>query len=155
MIKQRHPFPLVILAFLSMAASPLTAQQENSKSALMTNLATNHVFVAGRQVLRVTYLCSVTLGNEKYPVVDIIEQVPGAQVPRGVRRVVLLSPAFALVQNIPYDPPAIPLFCEANNLYFLGDVTVDKAGGPGNHVAFLFGGQAMQVSETPLPIPPR
>ncbi len=133
-----------------MAASPLTAQQQAAKSALLSHLAANHIFVAGRQVLRVTYLCSVKLGTEDFPIVDIIEQVPGAQEARGVRRVVLLSPSFALVQNIPYDPPTIPLFCKANSLYFLGDVTIDNAGGPGNKVAFLFGGQAMQVTETTL-----
>jgi hypothetical protein len=140
-------------ALFLMAASPLTAQQETAKSALLSHLAANHIFVAGRQVLRVTYLCSVRLGSQDFPVVDIIEQVPGVQVPRGVRRVVLLSPSFALVQNIPYDPPTIPLFCIANSLYFLGDVTIDNAGGPGNQVAFLFGGQAMQVTETTLPVP--
>lgn len=137
----------VLLAIFLMAASPLTAQQETAKSVLLSRLAANHIFVSGRQVLRVTYLCSVKLGSEDFPIVDIIEQVPGAEVPRGVRRVVLLSPSFALVQNIPYDPPTIPLFCKANSLYFLGDVTIDNAGGPGNQVAFLFGGQAMQVTE--------
>jgi len=141
------------LAILLMAASPLTAQQDAAKSTLISRLAANHVFVAGRQVLRVTYLCGVKLGSEEFPIVDIIERVPGAQEPRGVRRVVLLSPSFALVQNIPYDLPAIPLFCKANSLYFLGDVSIDNAGGPGDQVAFLFGGQAMQVTETTLPIP--
>jgi hypothetical protein len=68
-----------------------------------------------------------------------------------VTTLVTLTPDFQPLQTIPYDPPVLPLFCKANNLYFLGDVSLDS--GNGNDVAFVFGGQAMTASEVTLPAP--
>jgi hypothetical protein len=146
---------LGLIVFLSAAAGKLP-DLENDRMALITALRAHHVLVPGRQLLRVSYLCSIDIGGDSYPVVDIFEQVPGGMEPRGVARIELLDKSFAPVQAVPYAPPAAPLFCKDNSVYFSGDVTV-YGSGTGDEVTFLLGGtyvktEEVDLSDIPAPI---
>ncbi|SIR49620.1 MULTISPECIES: hypothetical protein [Acidiphilium] len=126
------------------AATP-SSFLNGSRAKLLQTLRSNHVLVPGRRLLRLTYLCSVELGNQKYPIIDIFESVPGAMETKGIARLELLSPNLKPVQSIPYVPPTTPLFCKHNSVYFQGNVFVDQANDSGNEISFLFGGQGIAV----------
>ncbi len=127
------------------AATTPSSFLNQSRAKLLQSLRSNHVLVPGRRLLRLTYLCSVELGNQEYPVIDIFESVPGAMESKGIARIELLTPDLRPVQSVPYVPPAAPLFCKANSVYFQGHVFVDQANDSGNEISFLFGGQGIAV----------
>jgi hypothetical protein len=136
---------LGLIVLLGAAAGKLP-DLENDRAALIEALRAHHVLVPGRQLLRVSYLCSVDIGGDPYPVVDIFEQVPGGMEPRGVVRIELLDKFFAPVQAVAYAPPVEPLFCKDNSVYFSGDVTV-YGSGTGDKVTFLLGGAYVKTDE--------
>jgi hypothetical protein len=139
-------------AILLGAASPTTATLQSSHKALIAALRKNHVLVPGRLLLRVSYVCSVKLGSRSYPIAEVLEQVPAAMEPRGVVRVVLLSPDLKPIWQAQIFQ-ARALFCRGNSLYFSGDVR-DSDGNSGNEVSFLFGGQATTATRVdPLKLP--
>jgi hypothetical protein len=143
------------LILLGAATTPSSILHEG-RAKLLQTLRSNHVLVPGRRLLRLTYLCSVELGNQKYPIIDIFESVPGAMETKGIARLELLSPNLKPVQSIPYVPPTAPLFCNHNSVYFQGNVFVDQANDSGNEISFLFGGQGIAVHSVPanaLPAP--
>jgi hypothetical protein len=134
------------------AAAPPAANLEASHHALIAALRQDHVLVPGRLLLRASYVCSVKLGNAKYPIADILEQVPAAMEPRGVARVIFLSPELKLIWQAQLFG-ARPLFCKGNSVYFSGDVRAAD-GSTGNKVTFLFGGETETITKVnPLKLP--
>jgi hypothetical protein len=151
-MRQALRLELVILLgmaiLLTVAAGKLPGL-DNDRATLITALRAHHVLIPGRQLLRVAYLCSVEIGGDAYPLVDIFEQVPGAMEPRGVARIELLDQSLAPVLAVAYAPPAAPLFCKDSSVYFSGDVTVCGSGS-GNKVTFLMGGAYVKMDEVDL-----
>jgi hypothetical protein len=69
--------------------------------------------------------------------------------PRGVARIELLDQSLSPVLAVAYAPPAAPLFCKDNSVYFSSDVTV-YGSGSGNKVTFLMGGAYVKMDEVDL-----
>lgn len=139
-------------AMLLGASAPPAANLEASHQALIAALRQDHVLVPGRLLLRVNYVCSVKLGKAEYPIAEVLEQVPAAMEPRGVGRVILLSPQLKSIWQAQLFQ-ARPLFCKGNSLYFSGDVR-GADGSSGNKVTFLFGGEAATITKVnPLKLP--
>lgn len=64
---------------------------------------------------------------------------------KDVARIELFAPDLRPIQSVPYVPPAAPLFCKANSVYFQGKVFVSQADKSGNQISILFGGQGVAV----------
>jgi hypothetical protein len=144
---KRHGLILAAALLLAAAAPPGAATLESAQAALIRALQSHGVFVPGRQLLSVTYACSVSVNGETMPVVEILEQVPEAMQPRGVARVELLSASLAPIKELPVDAGVRPLFCVGNSVYFSGDVKIDNIYPGGNKVTFSLGGEYAQVAE--------
>ncbi len=89
-------------------------------------------------------------------VADIQELVKGGPSPRGVNRIVILSPALKPVRTIEYTTER-PLFCDGNRLFVYGDLAVGNIGPEGNVLSFSKAGAVVKVSHTeasqyPIPI---
>jgi hypothetical protein len=139
-------------AMLLGASAPPAANLEASHQVLIAALRQDHVLVPGRLLLRASYVCSVKLGSAKYPIAEVLEQVPAAMEPRGVARVILLSPKLKSIWQAQLFG-ARPLFCQGNSVYFSGDVHATD-GSSGNKVTFLFGGEAATITKVnPLKLP--
>ncbi len=145
----------------AVALSPHRAAGRHAVAALTREhliraLVADHVFQPGRRIVRVVHLCDIRIGADRDPVADVVEQVRGAQVPRGVQRVVLLSPDLRAIKELAYDPPAAPLFCSQSTLYFSAPVTIDNVGPQGNAVTFRLDGsfaETSSVDPNELPAP--
>jgi hypothetical protein len=79
--------------------------------------------------------------------VELIEQEPEPTEPRGISRVVLLTPSLEPIKEIPEFGGVRPLLCKANSLYFSGIVKIDNIAPGGNRVTFMLGGDYAQVDE--------
>jgi hypothetical protein len=98
----------------------------------------------GRGLSHVSHSCDLVIDGKRYPVVDVRELVRGASTPRGVNRVVVLSPSLQPVYRIPYGRER-PLACLRNRLYLDGAVAPDGIGAEGNVLAFSEGGHRVKV----------
>ena len=46
------------------------------------------------------HLCNLVIDDECYPVIDVIEHVKGAQVPRGVPRILVLDASLKFIKKV-------------------------------------------------------
>ena len=147
-----------ILATLAVLLSVPASAAELTRARMIAALAADHVF-SGRQVVRVVHVCDVKIGMTDYPVIDLVEQVRGMQVPRGDRRIVILEPNLKLHRVLSYDPPAEPLFCSGATLYLSAPTTVDKLEPDGNALTFARSGSIsvtmIEPNDYPAPTDPR
>ncbi len=145
------PAGLAVLLSVPASAAELT------RTSMVAALATDHVF-SGREVVRVVHVCNVEIGTAEYPVIDLVEQVRGAQVPRGDRRIVILEPNLKLRRALSYDPPAQPLFCSGATLYLSAPTTVDNFVPDGNALTFDKSGSisvtTIEPNDYPAPTSP-
>ena len=95
-----------------------------------------------RGLAHVSHACDLLIDGERYPVADVRELVRGATTPRGVNRIVVLSPGLAPVQRVPYTSQR-PLLCRGNRLYLFGAVRLDELPPEGN--VLVFSDKARQV----------
>jgi hypothetical protein len=89
-------------------------------------------------------------------VVDLRELVKGSATPRGVNRIVVLSPALKPVRSIEYTRER-PLFCLGNQLFLWADLTIENAGQEGNVLTFTHQGRDVSVRHVEpndFPVPP-
>ncbi len=111
------------------------------QSELLGLVVWTEIAEAGRSLVHVSHVCNLTIGQEKYLVVDMRELTKGAVVPRGLNQIVVLNRALQLVNQVEYGA-ARPLFCEGNKLYlydklYLHDkVIVDGQSKEGNVLMF-------------------
>lgn len=145
---------LPAVAFLLAAAAPPASILETAQARLLRALRDHHVLISGRKLLKVDYVCSLDVGNERLPVIQILEQEAEAMEPRGIDRVVVLNPQLVPVQQVRVFG-VTPLFCKGNNLYFSGDVRLSD-GSSGNRMTFQLGGTYIRMGEvdpSKLPAP--
>lgn len=95
-----------------------------------------------RGLAHVSHACDLLIEGERYPVADVRELVRGATTPRGVNRIVVLSPDLVPVQRVPYASQR-PLLCRGNRLYLFGAVRLDELPPEGN--VLVFSDKAQQV----------
>jgi hypothetical protein len=137
-------FPVLFLTLIFILGSHqlISAErQDPSRKQLAHALLEGHVLIEGRQILRLVHLCNVHIGSDYFPVVDLVEQVPGAQVPRGVRRLVLLDERLRVFSSFTYYSPAEPLFCKDADVYFSGEIQLNGTNQFGNVLTFFTDGK--------------
>lgn len=100
----------------------------------------------GRTLVHFTHLCNLILDKEKYPVVDIVEYVKGAQVPHGVASLLVLDPSLGLVNKIDYDRGVVPLYCSGDRVLSYGFIMIDGLEPEGNVLTFSEQGKKVVVS---------
>ncbi len=88
-----------------------------------------------RGLAHVSHVCDLLVEGERYPVADVRELVRGATTPRGVNRIVVLSPGLLPVRRLPYAGQR-PLLCRGNRLYLFGAVRLDELPPEGNVLVF-------------------
>lgn len=69
-----------------------------------------------RGLAHVSHACDLLIDGDRYPVADVRELVRGATTPRGVNRIIVLTPGLVGVQRLPYASQR-PLLCRGNRLY--------------------------------------
>jgi len=113
-----------------------------------------------RQLVHLVHLCNLVIDDEYYPVIDVIEHVKGAQVPRGVAHIFVLDSSLKLTKKIYYDGTSSPLYCKDNRLFLFGFLAIDGLVPEGNVLSFSNAGKKVIVSEMetndfPAQIPPQ
>lgn len=147
--------PLVSVALPAVSADK-SNQLQASREQIYKALAANKVFHPDRQIAHLSHACSLRIGGQWYPVVDLGETVKGAMVPRGVNTIIVLSPDLKPVRRINYVTEH-PLFCLEDELFVFGDVTIDDVLGTGNVLKFSEKGTRLElrsIEANDRPIPP-
>jgi len=72
------------------------------RQTLYAALVAHHLLDPDRQLVHLSHVCSLKVDGKNLPVVDVQELVPGAVVPRGVNRIVVLAPKLVPVRTIEY-----------------------------------------------------
>ena len=109
-----------------------------------------------RALVHLSHVCDVQLDGRRLPVLDVRELVRGASTPRGVNRIVLLSPALRPLQRIEYGSQR-PLLCIGPRLYLFGSLSPGLGQPEGNVLLFSAGGRQVgteQVDVNDWPIDP-
>jgi hypothetical protein len=142
-------------AAMAGADSPLNDQRR-----LVAALRASGELHADRALAHASHTCDLIIDGQRYPVVDVRELVRGVATPRGVNRIVVLSPSLHAVRRIEYVQER-PLLCQANRLYLFGAVSIDGRGPEGNVLVFADRGQrvgveTVEVNDWPIyPLPER
>jgi hypothetical protein len=108
-----------------------------------------------RQLVHLSHVCNLRINGRQFPVVDVMELVPGATTPRGVNRIIVLTDKLVPVQTIDYTTQR-PLFCQNQRLFVFGDLMIGGVLPEGNILSFSDNGRAVDVQRVDvneLPIP--
>lgn len=97
-----------------------------------------------RGLAHVSHACDLLIDGERYPVADVRELVRGATTPRGVNRIVVLSPALIPVRHVAYVNQR-PLLCQGNRLYLFAAIRLDELPPAGNVLVFSDKARVAQV----------
>jgi hypothetical protein len=126
----------LVVSFLCCTAI-LSAQCTADKPEIKGRLLAAGILDPNRILTHCNHVCDIRFGGRTFPVVDLIELVKNASVPRGVQRIVILDPQWKkTVKTIPYITER-PLFCRGNEIFVLGDLGLsDASGDPGNVLEF-------------------
>jgi len=150
MITARLTLPLLLLFGLSASA------QDVSRLQIYNALQTARVLDPDRQLVHLSYTCTLRVEGHAYPVVDLQELVRGAVEPRGVNRIIILDSTLRPVQKIEYMTHR-PLFCVENRLYVFGNLEIGNMLPEGNVLTFSNRARDVKLSHVeandyPLPI---
>jgi hypothetical protein len=142
---------LVVAGATAVGASELSQQQEQLFRALKAQR-----LVSGETLLvRMSFICELTVGAKTWRVVDTVELTPGAGVPRANNQILLLDDRLKLVKAFDYATEQ-PHFCRGNRLFLRGKYGVGNEEPYGNTLEFSANGD-VSVSNTTneaLPVPP-
>lgn len=146
----RLTLPFLLLCVLSAAA------QDRSRLEIYNALQTARVLDPDRQLVHLSYTCTLRIEGHAYPVVDLQELVRGAVTPRGVNRIIVLDSTLRPVQRIDYTTQR-PLFCVENRLYVFGDLEIGNILPQGNVLTFSNRARDVKLSHVeandyPLPL---
>ena len=136
-----------VVVIAQVAAAAGLAEGPATRSQLFHQLLKAGVLDKDRLLVHLSRVCTLTIDRKQYPVLDVMELVPGAQVPRGVNRVVVTDSAGHPVKLIGYVNER-PLFCIGPRLYVHGDLAVDGVGPEGNVLLFSQGGSVVSAEKT-------
>lgn len=132
----------------------------SDRTLIYNELSKKKIINSGRKLVHLVHLCNLIIDNEFYPVIDMLEHVEGAQVPRGVPHILVLNSSLELKNKIYYDGITRPLYCKNNKLFLFGFLTIDGLDPEGNVLSFSDAGKSVIVSEMetndfPQQIPPQ
>lgn len=158
MSRARAPIvpPLVaLLAAIAGAARAGDVPRLQDRQTLFNALVAAHVLDPDRQLVHLSHVCTLKIDGASFPVADVHELVPGAMVPRGVNRIIVLDAKLAPVRSIEYTTER-PLFCKDRRLFVFGDLAVDGLDPGGDVLVFSDNGRSVKVeqmdfNELPLP----
>lgn len=143
------PFVLILLTISAFA------QQQPSRQQLYQALTKAKALGPDRMLVHFSHTCDLRIANRLHPVVEIRELVKGASTPRGVNRIIILSPSLAILQAFDYTNER-PLFCSGSKLYLYSDITIDGVQGEGNVIDVapqLKDWKLSHVDPNDLPVP--
>lgn len=136
---------LASLVFLSpLEARSGSVQALDDRARIVEALRQSGELDPHRGLAHVSHTCDLLIAGRRYPVVDLRELVRGASTPRGVNRVVVLSPDLVVVQRIAYTQQR-PLFCQGSRLYLWGSLMLNELSPEGNVLDFSDGGRRVGV----------
>jgi hypothetical protein len=148
--------PIVYIAS-SLAGEPVKL---DDRMLIFNELNKQNLLHKDRQLVHLVHVGNLIIDNEYYPVIDVIEYVKGAQVPRGVAHILVLDSSLKLTKKIYYDGTSSPLYCKDNKLFLYGFLAIDGLVPEGNVLSFSCAGKKVIVSEMepndfPVQIPPQ
>lgn len=134
-------------AVVSSTPHPVGAPElDEARQALVLALKKASALHPERRVAHLSHVCSLELGERRYPVIDLRELVPSATAPRGVNAILVLDSNLSLVQRIEYTTER-PLFCAENRLYVWGDLRIDELSAEGNELTFDSNGRVASLQQ--------
>lgn len=147
-------------AGLTFFMSAIQAEEANiiklkDRQVVFNALLKSHVLNKDRQLVHFSHVCNLRIDGRHFPVIDLMELVPGANTPRGVNRIIILNDELAPIQTINYITER-PLFCKDRQLFVFGEIMVKGVLPEGNVLAFFDGGRSIEVRQidvNKLPIP--
>lgn len=132
----------------------------NDRKTIYNALVEQVLLDRSRTLVHMVHICNLVINNQHYPVIDIIEHVKGAQVPRAVSHILILDSALKSTKKIYHDGSSRPLYCKDNQLFLLGYLAIDSLEPEGNVLSFSDAGKEVTASEMetndfPAQIPPQ
>lgn len=119
---------------------------DEARQALVLALKKASALHPERRVAHLSHVCSLELGERRYPVIDLRELVPSETSPRGVNAILVLDSNLSLLQRIEYTTER-PLFCAENRLYVWGDLRLDELSAEGNELTFDSNGRVAPLQQ--------
>lgn len=149
MIPRPAAFALLLAPVAAWGRAP-EAWQERWYDALVRQA----VISPDTKLVTLSFVCTLDVDGHDWRVLDVVEHVPGAMVPRGHNQIVLLDRHHRVVRALDYADEH-PMACRGATLYVHGDYGVDDAGPYGNTLTFdAAGGIVVTSTEAnDLPIP--
>jgi hypothetical protein len=146
--------PWAALAAAFFAAPALGQSIEVTQQQLYVALKAQGVISSETKLILASPVCTLTVGRRLLRVINVVEHVPGAQVPRARNQIVLLDPRLKLVRRLDYADQR-PLACRGPRLFVWGDYGVNNAAPYGNVLEFRANGDiaVSSVDANDLPIP--
>jgi hypothetical protein len=146
---------LMALAYALSLGQSWAQDQSPTRQQIYEALRAERILNPDRMLVHYSHTCNLDIEGKLYPVVDLQELVKGGVSPRGVNRIVVLSPTLAFVKEFDYTRQR-PLFCQQNRLYVYGDLTLKNTLPEGNVLSFVDGAKTVKLSHveaTDYPIP--
>ena len=145
--------PLAVLAVFMVgllvggpAAQGKGANPLKDRGAVFGALLKSGTLQKDRQLVHLSHVCNLEINGRQFPVVDVMELVPGATTPRGVNRIIVLTDKLVPVQTIDYTTQR-PLFCQKQRLFVFGDLMIGGVLPEGNILSFSDDGRAVDVQQ--------
>ena len=104
------------------------------------------VFNKYRKLVHLSHVCNLVIDSSQYPVINVQEDVKGAQVAHSVNNILILDPSLKLIKKISYDGASGPLYCDDNKLFAYGSIDIDELAAEGNVLSFSNKGKKVVVS---------
>ncbi len=127
---------LSVFMFSCVSTHSIEPAKLNERQRIYAELTNQKIIVGERKLVKLTHVCDLIINETHYPVINLMEHVLGAQVPRGVNRFLVLDASLQLVREISYDGSSEPLFCNENKLFLFGYLAIDGLGLEGNVISF-------------------
>ncbi len=145
---------LTIISYDCSAAANQANELEKAQSSVYTALLSQKILDLDRQLVHLSYVCSLTMDQKKYPVIDLQENTKSSTTPKGVNNIVVLDNNLKLVKKLEYTRER-PLFCADNKLFVFGAIQIEGVSGMGNAIVFDKNHMELkniEASDYPLPI---
>jgi len=136
-------FMSAICASFSYADKPVKL---NDRMLVFNALKKQDVFNKYRKLVHLSHVCNLVIDSSQYPVINVQEDVKGAQVAHSVNNILILDSYLKLVEKISYDGATGPLYCDDNKLFVYGSIDIDGLAPDGNVLSFSNKGKKVVVS---------
>jgi hypothetical protein len=146
---------LMLLLACTWVAPVRAADFDAAQEALYAAMKRQKAIDPELRLVTLRYVCSLEYAKRRWPVVDSVEQVRGAVVPRAFNRILVLDQKLKLRKIVPYADQT-PRFCKGNQLFVQGELGIDNAAPYGNVLSFSDNGDVsvskIDVNDLPIPL---